>query len=89
MPSQRLAWIASIGPHKAFINLTRNFFVEFPEIPFDPKRVVLGVLEDVVVDDRLIKSVAALAGQGYKIALDDFDFEKKWNALIPILTPSR
>lgn len=72
-----------VGPHKAFINLTRNFFVEFPEIPFDPKRVVLEVLEDVVVDDHLIESVAALAKQGYKIALDDFEFEEKWNALIP------
>ena len=72
-----------VGPHQAFINLTRNFFVEFPDIQLDPEKVVLEVLEDVVVDDHMIESVARLSDQGYRIALDDFEFEEKWDSLIP------
>ena len=74
------------GPHMAFINLTRKFFVDMPEIPLDPEKVVLELHEDVEVDQQLIDSIAALHGKGYVIALDDFVFEDKWTPLLPYVT---
>lgn len=72
-----------VGPHHAFINLTRSFFVDMPAIPFEKERVVLELLEDLEVDEHLIQSVADLASQGYTLALDDYEFEPHWEPLLP------
>ena len=70
----------------AFLNLTRAFFTEMPPIPFAPGSVVLEVLEDVPVDDRLVRSVRILHQAGYKVALDDYQFEEKWKPLLPYVS---
>ncbi len=59
------------GEKKAFINATRNFLVGKIPIPFPPARVVLEVLEDIIIDQELIDSLASLSKQGFLIALDD------------------
>ena len=71
------------GDKKVFINLTRSFFVDHPSIPFDRERVVLELLEDLEIDQTLIDRVAALKGQGYHLALDDFEFGERWEPLLP------
>ncbi|MFC1692004.1 EAL and HDOD domain-containing protein [Candidatus Latescibacterota bacterium] len=60
-----------IGSGKAFINLTRNFFLEKYPLPFLRDRVVLEVLEDIILDEELIAGVRALSDSGFTIALDD------------------
>jgi EAL and modified HD-GYP domain-containing signal transduction protein len=67
-----------VGKQLAFINLTReNLLSETPSLlPKD--KVVLEVLEDVQVDDALIQALRHLVREGYKIALDDFEFEERW-----------
>lgn len=70
----------------AFLNLTRGFFTEMPPIPFAPDAVVLEVLEDIPVDAQLVKSVKTLHDQGFKVALDDFLFEDKWQPLLPYIS---
>ena len=35
------------------------------------------------IDDKLVKAVRKLYGQGYRIALDDFVIKPEWEALIP------
>jgi len=71
------------GGKPAFLNLTRNFFTEMPHLPFQPDAVVLEILEDVPVDDRLVEAVQQLHDQGYRIALDDYLFEQHWQPLLP------
>ena len=66
-----------------FINLTRSFLVDLPPIPLDKKQVVLEVLENVTVDQQLIRSVAELKAKGYTLALDDFEFQPEWEPLLP------
>jgi EAL and modified HD-GYP domain-containing signal transduction protein len=61
------------GPYKAFINLTRRFFVDMPPIPFSPEQVVLEVLEDVEVDEALIAGVAGMAAQGFHQTVREVD----------------
>lgn len=61
-----------VGDKPCFINLTREFLVGELPLPFEPGQVVLEVLETVAIDDEVLAGVAALAEQGFIIALDDF-----------------
>jgi len=73
------------GPHKAFINLTRHFFVDMPPIPFPKQDVVLEVLEDVEVDDALLKGVANMRAEGYRLAMDDYNFQPELAPILPLV----
>ncbi len=55
-----------------FVNLTRNLLLQPELLPRGDGRVVLEVLEDVEVDDRLLEALQELKRRGYRIALDDF-----------------
>jgi len=74
-----------VGPHKAFINLTRHFFVDMPPIPFSPDRVVFEVLEDVEVDDVLLDHLATMASQGFELAMDDYAFQPELAPILPLV----
>ncbi len=56
----------------AAINLTEKFLLEDNKIPFNPRQVILEILEDIPVTPRLLVAVAKLANAGYTIALDDY-----------------
>ncbi|MEE4301357.1 MAG: HDOD domain-containing protein [Pseudomonadales bacterium] len=73
-----------VGDRKVFLNLTRPFFTELPALPVDADRMVLELLEDIEVDDRLIAGVTALRDKGYRIAIDDYRFEEKWEPILPL-----
>ena len=75
-----------VGPHLAFINLTRSFFTDEPHIPFEKDQIVLEILEDIEVDQQLVDIVAKLAADGYCIALDDYEFEPHWDPLLPYVS---
>lgn len=64
----------------AFINFTRKWLVSPP--PFDAHHVTVEVLEDIEPDEEVIKGVAALKDAGFTIALDDFEFDVKWQPLL-------
>jgi len=71
-----------IGKHKAFINLTRSFLLGIYPLPECQDQVVLEILEDIEIDDKIISAVKNLSQQGYTIALDDFVYHKKLEPLI-------
>ena len=71
------------GNQPAFLNLTRDFFTEMPPLPFDKKKMVLEILEDIEVDGEIVERISTLAEQGYRLALDDYRFEEKWTPLLP------
>ena len=58
------------GPHPALINFTRNLILNLP--PFDPKRYVIEILEDIQPDATLISALEDAKKAGAKLALDDF-----------------
>lgn len=70
-----------VGNTKAFVNFTKNLINS--EIPFDKERLVIEVLEDVPIDDDLIKELKSLSENGYTIALDDFVHSPKANDILP------
>ena len=73
------------GPHKAFINLTRHFFVDAPTIPFDQDQVVLEILEDVEVDAPLLAGIVQMTAQGFELAMDDYNFQPQLAPILPLV----
>jgi len=73
------------GDLPAYINFHADTLLRhFPSF-LDPKKVVLEILEDVPVTDELLEACKALKNKGYSLALDDFDFDDKWQAFYPIV----
>ena len=73
-----------VGPHKAFINFTKQNLLEGTPLSLPTDRIVIEVLEDVSVDLRVINSLREFSRQGYTIALDDFVFSDAWQPLIEL-----
>ncbi|TQS39566.1 HDOD domain-containing protein [Cryptosporangium phraense] len=75
-----------VGDKLGFVNLTREFLVGELPLPFAPELAVCEVLETVEVDDEVYAGVAALARDGYAIALDDFVWGTAHDRLLPFAT---
>jgi EAL and modified HD-GYP domain-containing signal transduction protein len=70
------------GKH-AFINLTREYITGDIPIPFDPRLIVLEILEDIPADEAILAGVRKLTDRGFTLALDDFLLGDHNQALIP------
>ncbi|MCO4321070.1 EAL and HDOD domain-containing protein [Aliidiomarina quisquiliarum] len=70
----------------AFINFHTNTLLDrFPS--FLPKEnVYIEVLETVEITESLVKACQKSYELGYKIALDDHDFDEKWQLLLPYVS---
>ena len=73
-----------VNKRKAFINLTRSFFVNHQTLSLPKDRVVLELLEDIEADDEVIEGVTRLSEQGYTIALDDFIYHESLKPLVKL-----
>lgn len=68
----------------AFINLTREILVkqQLPEV--SKKHIVLEILEDIEPDEEVVAAVKKLHADGYRIAMDDFVYDPKFDGLLEI-----
>ena len=73
-----------VDHHKAFINFTNQNILEKTPLNLPKERIVIEVLEDVIVDLRIINNLRELSQLGYTIALDDFVYSEEWEPLIEI-----
>ncbi len=71
-----------VGDHAAWLNVSRDFVVSKLPLTLPPKRIVLELLEEQVVDDALLTALAQLRMLGYTIALDDFTWDEEHAPLI-------
>lgn len=71
-----------VGNSRAFLNLTKSFIIQRNLLGLPADRVVLEILEDVEIDDGVIRAVRRLKQEGYLIALDDFEFDESWRPLL-------
>lgn len=70
----------------AFINFHSNALIKnFPTF-LDPTSVVIEILEDVPASDELLVACKQLHAKGYKLALDDHDFDPKWGRFLPYIS---
>jgi c-di-GMP phosphodiesterase len=65
-----------VGNLPAFINFPASLLASRLQLPLAPERIVIEVLERAVPDPHLLDGLMRLRGEGYRIALDDFDIRK-------------
>ncbi|MDF2177821.1 HDOD domain-containing protein [Aliiglaciecola sp. CAU 1673] len=71
------------GGRKAYINFYEDTLLyRFPTF-LDPTKVVIEVLETVPISDELLRACRHIRGLGYQMALDDHDFDPKWDVFLP------
>lgn len=71
------------GQCQAYVNFhAKALLQKFPSF-LDPKKVVIEILEDVTVCDKLLAACKQLKAKGYVLALDDHDFDPKWEVFFP------
>ncbi len=68
----------------AWINFTDGLIRDGSALLLPPRRVVIEVLEDVSVDEELLRSLRSLRAAGYTIALDDFEPGESNDTLVEI-----
>lgn len=75
-----------VGRKRAFVNVTRDFVVRQRPLPLSPRQVVLELLEDQLVDDALLAALRDLRDHGFRIALDDFVYDRSLDPLVELAT---
>ena len=70
----------------AFINFHINTLLQNFPTSLDKRKTVIEILEDVPVTDDVINICQKLHESGYKLALDDHDFDMQWEVLYPYVT---
>lgn len=67
----------------AFVNITEEHLLGDLYKIFDPSAVVLEILESVDGSAAVVDACARAVGEGYTIALDDYDGRESLDALLP------
>ena len=79
-----------IGKNKAFVNCSRNMLLDNLFGLLNPKYFVLEILEDVQVDEAIVKAVQRYRALGFELALDDFifndEFVSRFKPLFPYIS---
>lgn len=75
---------AVVGGRWAGINVSRKLLLELVPLPFGPEQLVIELLEDQLIDERLVARCAQLAANGYTLALDDFSYTPEADPLLTI-----
>lgn len=73
-----------VGTAKAFVNFPESFFHLTSPPFFNPDSIVCEVLENIEPTPEVIVGLKYLKSLGYKIALDDFIFKKKFIPFIEL-----
>ena len=70
---------------KAFINFTEAMIVKNVPLLLPKEMLIIEILEQSNITQELIESCLQLKKAGYKIALDDFIFDEKFETLLDIV----
>ncbi|GGI76794.1 EAL and HDOD domain-containing protein [Shewanella gelidii] len=70
----------------AFINFSEDTILHHFPTSIDPEQVYIEVLETVNITPELVKACQELHRLGYRLAFDDFDFDSKWDPLLPYIS---
>lgn len=70
------------GNKPAFVNFTKELLLSPP--PFNPELIVVEVLEDIIIDNDVVEAIKDLKRKGYRIALDDFVMDERYQPLLPL-----
>lgn len=71
------------GSKKAFVNCTKNTFVNDEYVVLPPAGSVVELLETVLPDTEILAALKRAKDAGYCVALDDFAFGNEYRAFLP------
>ena len=74
------------GGKLAFINFDEFTLLQNSPLLFNPKNIVVEIIETINISDELVFNVSQLHKKGYTIALDDYDFSSKWDIFFPYIS---
>lgn len=74
------------GSRKAFINFSADTLIHHFPTSIDPKSMVIEILETVPISSELLTACRELHRMGYQLALDDHDFDPKWDIFLPYVS---
>lgn len=74
------------GGVKAFINFSADTLIHHFPTSIDPSSMIIEVLETVPISTELLAACRELHRMGYKLALDDHDFDPKWDIFLPYVS---
>jgi c-di-GMP phosphodiesterase len=74
-----------VGSSAAWINVTREFVLSGLARMVPPDVAVLEILEDQLIDDSFVAAVEELKAQGYRLALDDFEYTPSADPLLALV----
>lgn len=66
-----------------FINVSESFVLSEAFLPIEKHRVIIELLERINVTPALLAAVQRWRAKGYRFALDDYDFDPRWDPLLP------
>jgi EAL and modified HD-GYP domain-containing signal transduction protein len=69
----------------AFINFHEDTLLNKFPTSLEPDKVVIEIVETVKLSPQLVKACKEIKNLGYKIALDDHDFDPGWDVLLPYI----
>ncbi len=69
----------------AFINFHQDTLLYRFPTSLDPHLVVIEIVESVKVTKTLIDACNHIRNLGYKLALDDYDYDAKWDPFLPFV----
>lgn len=67
-----------VGDSLAFINIDREMLMNEMLLSIPKEKFVLELLENIVIDDEIIRRIKSLKQHGYRFALDDADCTKEY-----------
>jgi len=73
------------GGKQAFINFAETAIINQLPTLLPNETVVVEVLETVTPNKALIEALSSIKDKGYTIALDDFVYDKSWDAVFPYI----
>lgn len=74
------------GGQLAFINFSADTLIHHFPTSINPKSMVIEILETVPISSELMTACKQLHGMGYQLALDDHDFDPKWDIFLPYIS---
>jgi c-di-GMP phosphodiesterase len=74
-----------VGPNPVWVNVTREFVLSGLASTLPPAVCGLEILEDELLDERFVHALIELKRQGYRLALDDFEYSVSAERLLPLV----
>lgn len=74
-----------VGESLCFINFPDSLLREGMTDTFQPRQLVIEILEDATPDQALLNSVKMLKQSGFSMALDDYVPNKEWEKFFPFI----